>query len=176
MSRFPREVEVRAYFFEDDGRIPNNPELPLLVYAGALAGSDNTAGRLGRLLKENGWGGIWRNGVFSYHHYHSTAHEVLGVVGGEARITFGGERGETLEVAAGDVVVIPAGVGHRNAGSGAGFEVIGAYPAGQSWDLRTGDPEDRPGALENVRAVPLPRTDPLFGSGGPLRERWPEPG
>src|SRR3712207_7593545 len=44
--------------------------------------------------------------------FRSNAHEVLGVVSGSATIRFGGESGETFGVSAGDVVIIPAGVGH----------------------------------------------------------------
>src|SRR3954454_24868748 len=123
-----REAEVKEHFFEDNDRIPNNPELPLLVYPQALAESERSARRCKELLAENGWGGAWVDGVFSYHHYHSNAHEVLCVVGGSANITFGGPEGEAVEVEAGDVVVIPAGVGHCNEGSHGGFSVVGAYP------------------------------------------------
>lgn len=165
--------QVETHVFEDDGSIPNNPELPLLVYPGALAGADNLDSSFRELLEENGWGGAWRDGVFPYHHYHSTSHEVLGVVGGGASLTFGGGSGVTLEVEAGDVVVIPAGVGHKNDGSRDGFSVIGAYPRGQeSWDLRTGEPGERPEVLENIRNVPLPERDPVFGKDGPLLEHW----
>ena len=98
---------------------------------------------------------------------------MLCVVGGEARIAFGGPEGTTVEVEAGDVVVIPAGVGHCNAGASSDFAVVGAYPQGQeSYDLRTGEDGERPEVLENIRNVPLPEADPLFGSGGPLLGRW----
>ena len=168
-----QEVEFREHFFEDDGRIPNNPELPLLVFPGVLRESDLSPSRCKELLAENGWGGAWIDGVFSYHHYHSNAHEVLCVTGGEARIVFGGPEGTTVEVEAGDVVVIPAGVGHCNAVSSSDFAVVGAYPRGQeSYDLRTGEEGERPEVLENIRNVPLPQADPLFGQGGSLLDRW----
>lgn len=173
MRERPQNIEVREYRFEDDGRISNNPTLPLLVYAQALAEHERDPSRCKELLAGNGWGGAWVNSVFPYHHYHSTSHEVLCVVGGWARITFGGPEGETIEVGAGDVVVIPAGVGHCRESSGGGFSVVGAYPKGQeSYDLRTGEEGERPGVLENTRGVPLPETDPLFGGGGPLTGRW----
>ncbi len=168
-----QEVEVREHRFEDDGSIPNNPNLPLLVYPRALAEPEQETSRCKELLAGNGWGGAWVGGVFSYHHYHSTSHEVLCVVGGSASISFGGPEGETVE--AGDVVVIPAGVGHCNQGSGSDFAVVGAYPRGQeSYDLCTGEEGERPEVLENIRAVPLPRADPLFGEGGALLRRWSE--
>jgi uncharacterized protein YjlB len=173
MNEQMKETEVREYTFEDDGRIPNNPTLPLLVYSQALDSSEQDSSRCKELLAENGWGGAWVDGVFAYHHYHSNAHEVLCVVGGSASIAFGGPEGETLEVEAGDVVVIPVGVGHCNKGSNGGFSVVGAYPRGQeSYDLRTGEESERPEVLENIRNVPLPKSDPLFGEKGPLTQLW----
>ncbi len=172
MDLQPHRPEVQKHLFKDDSRIPNNPTLPLLVYLQALATTGDLPSICEELFRNNGWGGSWRDGVFPYHHYHSTAHEVLGVVRGTARIAFGGEAGVTLEVAAGDVVVIPAGVGHRNLGSSGDFLVVGAYPRGQSWDLRTGEPDERPEVLENIRKVPLPEADPVFGDEGPLLEYW----
>ena len=167
------ESDVREYFFEDDGGIPNNPTLPLLLYPQALSEGERDASRCKELLSGNGWRGAWVNGVFPYHHYHSTSHEVLIVASGEASITFGGPGGETVGVEAGDVVVIPAGVGHCRESSGGGFSVVGAYPGGQEdYDLRTGGEGDRPEVLENIRNVPLPETDPLFGEDGPLMRRW----
>jgi uncharacterized protein YjlB len=168
-----RGIEVREHRFEDDGRIPNNPTLPLLLYPRALEEEEREPSRCRDLLARNGWLGAWVDGVFSYHHYHSTSHEVLCVVGGRASIDFGGPKGTTVEVEAGDVVVIPAGVGHRNAGSSTDFSVVGAYPRGQeSYDLRTGKEGERPEVLDNIRNVPLPEADPLSGEGGPLLQRW----
>jgi uncharacterized protein YjlB len=168
-----RETEVQEHLFEDDGRIPNNPNLPLLFYPQALSERDRQISRCKELLATNGWGGAWVDGVFSYHHYHSTSHEVLVVISGRARITFGGPEGETVEVQAGDAVVIPAGVGHCNTGSSGDFMVVGAYPRGQEdYDLRTGEKGERPEVLENIRNVPLPEADPLFAEGGPLLQQW----
>ena len=172
MDRQLQDSEIRRHLFEDDGRIPNNSDLPLLLYPGALSASDDLPSECEALFRENGWGGAWRNGIFAYHHYHSTAHEVLGIVRGTARLAFGGESGATVEVEAGDVAVIPAGVGHCNSGSSDDFLVVGAYPRGQSWDLRTGEPDERPEVLENIRKVPLPGADPVFGDEGSLAEHW----
>jgi uncharacterized protein YjlB len=166
------DTTVQTYLFADDGRIPNNPTLPLLVYPQALRDADLVSALQARFTA-NGWGGIWVNGVYSYHHYHSTAHEVLGIARGTASIVFGGPQGRALDVSAGDVVVVPAGVGHCRVNASPDFRVVGAYPAGQTWDLRTGEPGERPHVLDNIRAVPLPRTDPVEGPNGPLLTLWP---
>ena len=164
---------MEEYYFEDDGRIPNNAALSLLVYPQVLGEEERNLSSCKELLARYGWGGAWVNGVFSYHHYHSNAHEVLAVISGSAALIFGGPDGATLDVAAGDLVVIPAGVGHCKAHSRGGFRVIGAYPRGQeNYDLKTGEPGERPQALENIRQTPPPQADPLFGEKGPLRARW----
>ncbi|MGQ9367176.1 cupin domain-containing protein [Azospirillum sp. A39] len=156
----------------DDGRIPNNPALPLVLHRRAVAPGGDLAAAFEEAFARNGWRGGWRDGIFAYHHYHATAHEVLGIAAGRARVRFGGEQGETVEVEAGDVVVIPAGVGHKNLGASPDFLVVGAYPAGQDPDMNTGRPEEHARALALVPRVPLPAADPVFGSGGPLVQLW----
>jgi len=165
-------VEPQTILLEDDGSIPNNDRLPLLVYENALQGDERTPGGCRKLFQANGWSGNWVDGIYDYHHYHSTAHEVLGVTGGEARVQFGGPEGEIVEVQAGDLVVIPAGVGHCNLGSSRDFQVVGGYAGGRRWDMNTGKPEERPGVLENIRQVPDPETDPVYGPDGPLLKAW----
>lgn len=84
----------------------------------------------------------------------------------------GGPSGESFEIGTGDVLVLPAGTGHRNQGSSSDLLVIGAYPNGMPWDIRRGDPAEHDEALANIRAVPLPGADPVEGSTGPLTELW----
>ena len=166
---------VRALHFEDDGRIPNNPTLPLLLYPSVLDVKDaaDPAEVAEQRFARNGWRGAWRNGIFPFPHYHSNAHEVLAVCRGSATVRFGGDAGEVVEVRAGDVVVIPAGVGHQNLGSSGDFLVVGAYPAGQEdYDLCRGAPGERPGVLERIGRVRLPEHDPVAGAKGPLLEHW----
>jgi uncharacterized protein YjlB len=88
------------------------------------------------LFERNGWTGAWTNGIYRDHHYHSNAREVLGIVAGRVRVELGGEGGQTVELATGDVVVIPAGVAHKNEGASPVLLVVGAYPRGQSPDMR----------------------------------------
>ena len=165
---------LRTFFLADDGAIPNNPRLPLLVYPRALdlPPDEEPAQVAERLFTGNGWGKTWRNGIYPYHHYHSTAHEVLAICHGQAKVQFGGEQGTVLTVQAGDVVVIPAGCGHKNLGSGPEFLVVGAYPPGQSPDMGYGRPEERQRLAPNIVHVPLPATDPVYGRHGPLLTHW----
>jgi len=163
---------VVSLLFQDDGLIPNS-RFPLLIYQGALklAGSD-PAGAFEELFGANGWIGSWRNGIYTYHHYHSTAHEVLGVFRGSATVQFGGERGSKSKVHQGDVIIIPAGVSHKNLGASSDFGVVGAYPEGQDYDMNYGRPQERPSADENIAQISIPETDPVYGAHGPLLKNW----
>jgi uncharacterized protein YjlB len=166
-------VDAAVHTFADDGTIPNNPTLPLLVYPGALdLPVDDPAAACEAVFEGNGWGGSWRNGIYPFAHYHSTAHEVLGICRGEAKVRFGGNAGIALNVRAGDVVLIPAGVGHQNLGASDDFLVVGAYPRGQRWDLCRGLAGERPQVLHNIARVPLPAADPVYGADGPLIGHW----
>jgi uncharacterized protein YjlB len=160
---------MESYSFEDDGGIPNSP-LPVLVYHDLGIATD--AAECEALFARNGWLGAWRDGIFSFHHFHSTAHEVLGIVGGSAAVALGGPRGRRFEVQRGDVLVLPAGTGHCNVGSSSDLLVVGAYPEGMPWDIRRGDPGEHDEALANIRAVPLPGADPVKGRDGPLTRLW----
>ncbi len=134
--------------------IPNHPSFAVLVYRD-VPGVSEGAGRCRRLFADNGWGGSWVDGVFDFHHFHSTSHEVLGVVAGDATLELGGPQGSSLEVAAGDVLVLPAGTGHRRASARAGFTVVGAYPTGQEdYDLLRGDdPDEVAQARERIGGI-----------------------
>jgi uncharacterized protein YjlB len=137
--------------------IPNNPRFPVLLYHGVDV-SDAQA-----LLAEHSWGGSWVNGVFDFHHFHSTSHEVLAVIAGSATIELGGPQGQAFEVATGDVIVLPAGTGHRRASADGAFRVVGAYPAGQEdYDLLR---EADDAARERIAALGPPPQDPVGGEG-----------
>lgn len=159
--------------FLDDGAVPNNP-LPFLVYRSVikLDGRFDPASVFEVLFAHNSWGRSWRNGIYDYVHYHSQIHEVLGIARGQGRVRFGGDRGVELDVAAGDVAVLPAGTGHQRLTASADLLVVGAYPPEGTYDECRGKPDEHAHALKTIPRVPLPGTDPLFGPGGPLRELW----
>ena len=159
---------VECLTFADDGTIPNSP-LPLLLYRSTLPAD---AGGLERAFAANGWSAAWRNGIFAFHHFHSNAHEVLGIAAGTARVLFGGPAGREVAIAAGDVVVIPAGVGHCRLPGGDGLLVVGAYPGGAAYDTCRGDPACAASVRRNIAGVALPGADPVHGAGGPLLRLW----
>jgi uncharacterized protein YjlB len=165
-------VEPEQFSFEDDGVFPNSV-LPLLLYRQALtAETADLASTLEERLAENDWCNSWRNGVYSFAHYHSSTHEVLGVFRGSATLHVGGENGASVKLHPGDLIVIPAGVVHQNLRSTEDFAVVGAYPDGREWDLLRGRPGERPEADRAIAALPIPDNDPIYGAEGPLRQIW----
>jgi len=165
-------VEPEEFLFKDDGMFPNSA-LPLLLYRQAFtAEAEDLASVIEQRFAENDWTNSWRNGVYSFAHYHSTTHEALGVYCGSAILRLGGELGKNVAVHAGDVIVIPTGVAHRKMGSSENFGVVGAYPDGREWDLLRGRPGERPQADQNIAALPIPDNDPIYGLEGPLRQIW----
>ncbi len=154
-------MDLEAWTAPPGDVIPNHPRFPVLVYRGVAGIEDAGAARA--LLGRHGWGGSWVDGVFDFHHFHSNAHEVLAVVAGAATLELGGPQGESFDVTAGDVLVLPAGTGHRRASATGGFSVVGAYPRGQEdYDLlRDADAAAR----ERIAALPVPPEDPVGGDG-----------
>lgn len=167
-----RKVDVTTHYLEDDGIIPNS-SFPLLVYSGAIDVSNgDPAVTIETVFADNTWDRSWRNGIYPFHHYHSTAHEVLGIARGHAKVHMGGPQGVTFSIQAGDVMVIPAGVGHKNLGASADLLVIGAYPPGPDWDLCRESSSEHQQALVAIPKVPKPPADPVYGKQGPLMTLW----
>lgn len=164
---------VISHILKGDLYFPNNEKFPLLVYKGALLlhPEDEPEAILHRFAINN-WTKGWTDGIYDYHHYHSTTHEVIGVFCGTVDVQFGGDDGVCVELSRGDVVVIPAGVAHKNLQSSKDLLCAGAYPDGSSYDIKYGRNGERPEADSNVAVVPLPPTDPVYGFEGPLIEYW----
>lgn len=156
-------TSAEALWLTDDGLVPNNETLPVLVYRSALtAGGRGEAGIIARFAA-NGWTDAWINGIYPFHHYHATAHEVLGLAAGWARVQLGGPSGPVVRLEAGDAVLIPAGVGHCRIAASLDLSVVGAYPDGAEVDLVRATPDARSWALTHIAAVPPPTTDPVVG-------------
>jgi uncharacterized protein YjlB len=169
------DIEPLAFTFADDGRVPNNP-MPFLVYKGAIdVDNEHPEKTIEGLFGANGWGEMWRNGVYDFLHYHATVHEVLGIARGHARVRFGGDRGKEIDIAAGDVAILPAGTGHQCLSASRDFCVVGAYPPGPKMHVTLPTPENHRKALTTIPAVKLPKTDPVMGKSGPLVRLWSRP-
>lgn len=171
-----KQLTPLTFLFHDDGAVPNNPALPMLVYKAALdlSASRDPEAAIEKLFDAHDWGhGRWRNGVYPFAHYHSMIHEVLGIARGTAKVRFGGDRGEALDLAPGDIAVLPAGTGHQRLSASPDLMVIGGYPPEGTYDLCRGDrPSDRDRALKTIPNVPLPGCDPVGGKDGALVTLW----
>jgi uncharacterized protein YjlB len=162
-------TEPETFLFEDDGAIPNS-RLPLLIYRSAVP-ADPAA--IEQAFAANRWPPAWRSCVHPYHHFHGNTHEALGVASGEATVLFGGPGGRELHISAGDIVIIPAGVGHCNKDQSPDLLIVGAYPENaprpDQFDAR---PSEHDAAVKKVAAALMPTADPVTGGEGPLRRLW----
>jgi uncharacterized protein YjlB len=161
-----KAVKPRRLKFRPDGYIPNNPSLPLLYYRKAIRFDrrGDPAALLEAIFNANGWGEVWRNGIYDFVHYHPRIHEALGVARGSAKLRLGGNKGATVHVSAGDVVVVPAGVGHECLSADKEFLVVGAYPATGTYSECRGSYAEYVKACPQIKRVPRPAKSPLFGS------------
>ena len=171
----PRKRKARVILFKDDGETPNNPRFPFVHYRTPvqIASDFDPAAIFEVLFAGNGWKPAWRDSIYTYNHFHTQTHEVLGIARGHARLRIGGNHGRLIEVVAGDVFIHPAGVGHRRLSASKDLLVVGAYPT------RTGKyDEPRPDQVGHVEAVAsvakvgLPSADPVYGTAGPLMRIW----
>lgn len=172
-----QQPQIIRHIVEDDGTFPNSG-LFILIYKNAIqfdenSGSEKDAARvIEEIFKKNNWRNSWKNGIYDYQHYHSNTHEVLGVYRGSTTVQLGGEKGIAEKLEKGDIIIIPAGVAHKNITPGNNFKCVGAYPDGIDYDIKKGKPNERPKADENIKEVPLPENDPVYGNPGPLFKNW----
>jgi len=171
----PRPRKPHTYFFMDDGETPNNPRFPMILYRSPLKFDDthDPAALLEDLFSSHGWGKSWRDGIYDFNHFHTQTHEVLGIARGHARVRFGGAKGRVIELHAGDVIVQPAGNGHRCLSKSKDLLVVGAYPkGGGKYDEPRPNQADHATAIFSIARVGPPAADPVYGRTGPLKKLW----
>jgi uncharacterized protein YjlB len=164
------KINVIPYYFENDGVIPNN-RLPLLIYKNVLQFIPDKNFQLA--FSKNDWTNNWQDIVLDYDHFHSNTHEVLGLAKGIARLKIGGKNGEIVLVETGDLVIMPAGVGHYSVDNSLDYQFVGGYPNGVAWNSKLSlKNEDRVSIIEEIANIPIPNKDPLLGNKGPLFDFW----
>jgi uncharacterized protein YjlB len=174
MRSAKKATEPLTFRFADDGSVPNNPTLPFVIYPGGidLAGAHDPEALIETTFRRHGWGDSWRNGIFPYVHYHSMIHEGLAIARGRAKVRFGGNQGQELDLRPGDVAILPAGTGHQGLWVSPDLVVIGAYPKSGKYNLCRGSKAEHAKALVTIPKVPLPDSDPVYGQDGPLLRLW----
>lgn len=166
------KVQPEQYILKDNGIFPNS-NLTVLHYKKVLNLPFLFPGlAIRRLFRKNGWTNNWRNGIYTCHHYHSVTHEAMAVCKGRTTLQLGGENGPTLQFEKGDVIIIPAGVAHKNLGKEKDVICIGGYPEGKDYDMNYGKPGERPHTDNNIADLPVPAKDPVYGAGAGLTEIW----
>ena len=166
-------LPVAAYLLVAGCGVPNHPRWPLLLYPAALPpDTKDLAAAFEALFDRNAWPAAWRNGIYPFHHFHCDAHEALGVYSGEVTAQFGGDAGITLTARAGDVIVLPAGTGHKKLSSRGALGIVGAYPTGQQPDMCRPEITSLQQRAAAVARVALPACDPVQGKVGPLFAHW----
>jgi uncharacterized protein YjlB len=169
-----RVRKPHARLFVDDGQTPNNPHFPFLHYRTpvVLDPAFDPAAIFEVLFSAHGWRESWRDGIYDFLHFHTHRHEVLGIARGHAEVQFGGREGKLISLKAGDVVVLPAGTGHRRRAKSRDLLVVGAYPKGGQYDEPRPDQVTHAEAVRAIARVGVPAADPVYGKSGPLRSLW----
>nr|WP_202114663.1 cupin [Halomonas zhuhanensis] len=164
------QPELLHFDSDEANGYPNSP-LPVLIYRQVLdtGNAEERADTFETMFKRHGWPPAWRYHLYDFDHFHSTAHEALGIFRGKARARLGGPNGRELMLYAGDVLVLPAGVGHASLEADDDFCMVGAYPPEQYPEIERGDPAQLAAAQARVASVDIPENTPV---GGPLTPLW----
>ncbi|OTB04737.1 hypothetical protein M426DRAFT_58130 [Hypoxylon sp. CI-4A] len=173
-------LRVSRHSIQAHNLIPNTSiqNKPLLHYHGAFPPSTLTASAIESHLTSVGVvEPQWRFTMYSTTHFHSNTHEVLCISQGKAKLCFGGEDNPgkveaevEAEVEKGDVLVLPAGVGHRLLeDQTGGFEMVGSYPKGYNWDMCYGKKGEET-KVQKIEKLPWFEKDPIYGDKGPVLE------
>jgi len=172
-----QDLRITSHEIPAFNLIPNTSiqHKPLLIYHSAFQPSSSAATNASAIEAHLNTVGVvtphWRYTMYSMTHFHSTSHEVLCVAAGKARLCFGAEDNpKRLEpvVETGDVIVVPAGVGHRLLEDlEGGFTMVGSYPKGKSWDMCYGK-EGEEEKVKRIGDLGWFERDPIYGDKGPV--------
>jgi uncharacterized protein YjlB len=154
---------IKEFLVKGNEQFPNS-RLPVLLYKRVLKLPVLfTAGHVEKLFQSHDWTNNWRNGIYTRHHYHSNTHEAMACIKGSTMLLLGGENGKLIHFEKCDVLIIPAGVAHKNLGKENDVCCVGGYPGGLSFDMNFGEPGERPSADQRIAEVALPSFDPVYG-------------
>ena len=149
LERLVRLRKPELFRFRDDGETPNNPRLPLVVYRGAVRLDRGTIPLRSSRRPSPATAGAIRGATASMTSCISIPRPTkcwASPAAGSRAIRR--RQGLQHHLAAGDVVVLPAGTGHRRIRASRDLLVVGAYPAGGSYD------EPRPEEMDHVGLWP----------------------
>lgn len=176
MSLMPlSSLRVSKHYIPAHSLIPNCSlqNKPLLIYHSAFQAPISASKIESHLSSVGAVVPQWRYTMYSTTHFHSTTHEVLCISHGRARLCFGGEENEgRVEpvVEKGDVIIVPAGVGHRLLEDlDGGFEMVGSYPEGKQWDMCYGKEEEKD-RISSIKSLAWFDIDPIYGEKGPAQD------
>ncbi len=173
-ERINTNPHMEHFVLKRNKNFPNS-KLPVLVYRAALKLPDQkkrAAVITQKILARNGWSNSWSNGIYDFHHYHSTTHECLVICAGKATVILGGPKGKKIEIVKGDVLILAAGHGHKCLKYTADFSCVGSYPQGKDYDINTGKLSEYKNAVKTIKQLSLPQNDPVFGKAGFLKMHW----
>ena len=167
----PHIVEINL---KRNKNFPNSP-LPVVIYKEAidLPKQKNKAALIvEKIFAKNGWSNSWKNGIYDFHHFHSNTHECMAVCSGKAIVMLGGPSGKKTELKTGDVLILPAGTGHKCIKHSPDFVCVGSYPQGKDFDLLRGTSAELKEAMKRIKNVSIPKKDPVFGKTGFFKSFW----
>jgi uncharacterized protein YjlB len=173
-KRINTNPHILHFILKRNKNFPNS-RLPVLIYQEALILSsqmNESCIITQKIFSRNGWSNSWRNGIYDFHHYHSITHECMGICSGSAIVILGGPKGKRVEVSKGDVIILPAGVGHKCLKHSEDFQCVGAYPQGKDYDTNLGKNKELEKALVNIKNLAKPSKDPVLGKEGFLKIYW----
>ncbi|KAG8933195.1 hypothetical protein FRC01_010541 [Tulasnella sp. 417] len=165
-------LRVSSHQIARHGLIPNTSiqSKPLLIYHSAFPSNASASDVESHLTSVGIVNPQWRYSMYKTTHYHSTTHEVLCIISGRAKLCFGGEENPenvTPTVQKGDVIILPAGVGHRLLEEvESPFQMVGSYPKGFSWDMCYGK-EGEAVKARQIEKLGWFERDPVYGDEGP---------